>query len=458
MSGRPTKTLTLEEAGAYLLERARSRGVQLEVYASRDANTSVQANGGAVEEFKFSLSMGVGLRVLQDASWGYAYTENLSPEALDLALENAIENASLVAPTGHAVLGAWAEPPHVGDLYGEGLSGVTVDRKVRAAIELEGAARGADPRVVTVAYNFYQDGESDVRVANTAGLDRSSKQNYAFQFVWPVVHENGQNKSKFDWAFSREFEMLDPTRTAISSVQKSLALLGAKPAPSGAFPAVIEGRCMAQLLGTFASAFSAKMVQEGKSPLSSKLGQAVAGAGVTVVDDATRPAGLASRPFDAEGFPSAPLVLLDRGVLGHFLHNTETAAQEGVESTGHAARMGYKGTVGVAPSNLFVEPGRGTQAELVAGLERGLLLTDVSGTHAGANPYTGDFSLQAEGFWVEGGEVQHPLEVFTVAGNFLELLAGIEALADNLTFAEPSGQGAFGSPSVRVAAIAVGGQ
>ncbi|MBB6097670.1 PmbA protein [Deinobacterium chartae] len=444
--------MTFDEARSYLIARARERGVDLEVFAQRASSTSVRAFGGEVEEFKLSNKVGLGLRALVNGAWGFSYTENLSQAALDRALSAALENAELTAAQPHARLVAWGEPPAV-DLYGEGLSGVTVERKVQLALTLEAQARTADPRVTSVPYAIYSDGESRQAIANTQGLDRSYRENHASQYVAPLVSENGQNKMKGEFQFSREFEELDPTRTALEAVRRSAALLGARPAPSGTCGAVIDARCAAHLLAVYSAIFSAKMVQEGKSPLAGKLGQAVADSRVTLVDDPTLPRGLASRPFDAEGAPSRPLTLLEAGVLRSFLHNAETAARDGVEPTGHAARASYKSTLGISPTNLFVQAGSGSREDLLRRLGTGLLLTDVQGTHAGANPITGEFSLQAEGFWVEGGQIAYPLEVFTVAGNFLELLSEVQEVGADLEFT----QYGTGSPSLRVTRLAVGG-
>jgi PmbA protein len=233
--------LDFDQARRHLLDRARERGVSLEVYASRGTETTVRAFAGDVAEFKLSSRQGVGLRALVSGAWGYAYTENLAPAALDRAFESAIENAELVQPEGHARLGAWAEPPEM-DLYGEGLSGVTVERKVQTALKLEAATREADPRVVSVPYSAYSDGESETAVANTEGLERAYRELHAYQYVAPLVAEGGQNKMKMEFEFTREFEELDPTRTALEATRAATALLGAKPAPSGVFPTVIDRR------------------------------------------------------------------------------------------------------------------------------------------------------------------------------------------------------------------------
>ncbi|WP_034386632.1 TldD/PmbA family protein [Deinococcus sp. YIM 77859] len=443
--------LSLEGARAYLLGRARERGVTLEVYGERDTSTSVQAFRGEVSEFKLSTRQGIGLRALVRGAWGYSFTENLSRPALDRALSGAIENAELVAPEPGAALRDWPPPPAL-DLYGEGLSGVTVEQKVRVALDLDRVAREADPRVSSVPDSDYQDSDSQCLVANTEGLAREERQLYAMAYVSPLVSEGGQNKMQGDWQFTREFSELDPTRTALSAVEKAVALLGAQPAPSGTFPAVITGECLAHLLMLFSPMFSGKMVEEGKSPLVGRLGERIAASVVTLVDDATLPRGLASRAFDAEGCPSTPLTLIEQGRLTALMHNAATAARAGTASTGHATRFGIQGTVGVGPSNLYLQGGHTSPAALASGLT-GLRLTEVSGGHAGANPITGDFSLEAQGFWLEGGKVAYPLEVFTVAGNILDLLANIEAVGSELHWTPY----AAGAPDVRVKALAVGG-
>ncbi|THF86658.1 TldD/PmbA family protein [Deinococcus sp. KSM4-11] len=443
--------LSIAEARTYLLERARQRNVELEVYAERDTSTSIKAFGGEVSEFKLQARQGLGLRALVGGAWGYAFTENLSRQALNRALDTAVENASLVAPEAGSALSDWPAPPAL-DLHGEGLSGVSVEQKVQSALALEAAARTADPRVTSVPYSSYSDSDTDTLLGNTYGLERGEKALHAFTYVAPLVSEDGQNKMKGEWQFTREFTELDPTRTALEAVRKSAALLGAQAAPSGTFPAVITGECLGSLLALFAPMFSGKMVEEGKSPLAGRLGRVVASPLVTLVDDPTLPRGLNSRSFDAEGHPSLPLTLIDAGTLSAFMHNAQTAARAGTSSTGHASRSSYQGTVGVGHSNLLMHAGTTAPDQLSQGVT-GVQLTGIAGGHAGADPYTGDFSLQAEGFWIEDGHVAHPLEVYTVAGNILDVLRDVQAVGTEIEWT----MHAAGAPAVRVKALAVGG-
>jgi len=140
--------------------------------------------------------------------------------------------------------------------------------------------------------------------------------------------------------------------------------------------------------------------------------------------------------------------MVEKGIFKTFLHNAETARALGQENTGHAFRT-YRGILDVAPTNLYLEPVGNLR------LEKGVLVTEFMGLHAGANPVSLDFSLQALGLWVEEGEVRYAVENFAVAGNLLELLQAIEAVGDELDW-EVIGS-AFGSPLVAVAELSFAG-
>ena len=146
--------------------------------------------------------------------------------------------------------------------------------------------------------------------------------------------------------------------------------------------------------------------------------------------------------------------MIENGRLTTLLHNLKTARKAGVKTTGNAAKSGYAGAVNVSPSNFYLKPGEKTQAELLADMGDGLVITEVSGLHAGANPISGDFSLIAQGYTVKDGKKDQPVEQITVAGNFYQLLKNIRAVGSDLTF--PGSP--IGSPSVDVGEIAVAGK
>ncbi|GAA5334660.1 MULTISPECIES: TldD/PmbA family protein [Thermus] len=436
--------MTLEEAKRYLLRRAKELGLEAELLFLEDRELSLRAREGALEEIKEARQGGLGLRVLAQGRVGYAYTEDLSPKALDWALEEARENALLGGRPAHLPPG---RPLGEHDLLGEGLS-APLEAKKEAALALDAALR-QDPRTKALAFAAYSERERRLSLASTLGAEGGYRTGLAALMASFVLAEGDSLKQGFDLAPSKEFHALDPGRTALDFRERTARLLHAKPLRTGRYRAYLEPKAMASLLAVLAQALSGKNALEGKSRLLGRLGERVASPLVTLLDDPTLPQGLASRPFDAEGTPARPVALMEEGVFRTFLHNTETARALGQENTGHAHR-GYRSALDVAPSNLYLKP-LGNLA-----LEEGVLVTEFMGLHAGANPITLDFSLQALGLWVEEGKPQYAVENFAVSGNLLELLQGIEALGAALEWL-PMGPSAFGSPLVAVAELSFAG-
>jgi PmbA protein len=123
----------------------------------------------------------------------------------------------------------------------------------------------------------------------------------------------------------------------------------------------------------------------------------------------------------------------------------------GQPSTGNSTRNAIKMPPRLGVHNLFVQPGEGSLQELVASVAKGVLITDVMGIHT-ANPISGDFSVGAAGFYLEGGRIVHPVKGIAIAGNLLELFKGVDMVANDLRFF-----GSVGSPALRVAELDVSG-
>jgi PmbA protein len=210
---------------------------------------------------------------------------------------------------------------------------------------------------------------------------------------------------------------------------------------------------LSDLLGVFLRIFSAKVAQEGKSLLAGREGEAIASPLVTLVDDPHDLNGMGARPFDAEGTWTRPFTLVENGVFLGFMHGQETARRAGCASTGHAVRGGYRGSLDVGPSNLVWRPGERSRDELMSAIGDGILVTDLTGLHAGANAISGDFSLQAEGLRIEGGRLGGAVHGFTVAGNFYRLLQDVVASASDLDFQS----GSIATPSVWIRSLAIAG-
>ena len=436
--------MKLEEAKRYLLERARELELELEIVASEERELSLEAHGGKLADLTQAERGGLGLRVVISGKTGYASTEERSREALEWALQEARENALLQSgndgflPSG----GALGDK----DLISEGLS-APLEAKAEAALGLEHALR-RDPRLAHVMFARYQERESRVSLASTQGVSGGYRGGYAALMSSFVMKEGESLKQGWDAAVEKEFHALEPGKTAQRMLEQTGRLLGARPLKTGRYLAYFEPKAMAQLLSVFAFMVNGKALVEGKSRLQDKLGARVASELVTLRDDPTLPQGLGSRPFDSEGAPARAVTIIERGVLRSFLHNSATARRSGQANTGHAARS-YRGTLGVGTSNFFLQAGSGLNPRT------GVKVTQLSGLHAGANPISGDFSVQALGLYLEDGEVAYPVENFVVSGNLLELLENVSAVGDDFEWL-PYG-GIIGTPTAEVQGLSFAG-
>jgi len=436
--------MNLDDAKRYVLDRAKARGVAAEIVGQHVREFTARAQQGSLEQLTQAVSGGLGVRVVTGGRVGYAYTEELSRSALDWMFDEAVENASLQRGSA-GFLPAGSALGHQ-DLLGGRLEG-SPEAKIAAALGFEATLR-EDKRVTHVELADYTERVRNVTVASTEGADASYRRGAAGLMAYFVMQDGTSRKQGGEAHWVSDLQQLDPGRTALEFTERTARLLGARPLRTGRYPAYFEPKAFGRLLLAFSTMWSGKAVMEGKSRLAGRLGETIASPSVTLVDDPTLPDGLAARPFDAEGTPARPLTLVENGVLTAYLTNSEVARALGIGNTGHAARS-YRGTLNVAPSNLYLRPGQGLRPH------RGVIVTDVMGVHAGTNSITGEFSLQGFGMWVKDGEIAYPVENFAVAGDFLTLLRDITGLGASLEW-EFWGA-AVGAPLVAVAGLSFAG-
>jgi PmbA protein len=167
------------------------------------------------------------------------------------------------------------------------------------------------------------------------------------------------------------------------------------------------------------------------------------------VDDATLPHGIATRPFDGEGVVSQKTPIIEKGILRNFLYDATTARKAKAKSTGSASR-GWASLPGIGTSNFYLENGTQKPEEIIKGVRNGFYVTAMLGR--GADVVTGDYSRGANGIWIENGELTHAVQEATVSGNLLEMLAGIDAVGDDLDF-----RSSTAAPTLRFAELVVSG-
>jgi PmbA protein len=327
---------------------------------------------------------------------------------------------------------------------------VGVEPRIEAARRAEAAARATDPRIVNSEgsdvgsdFSVVTYGSSEGFLGSYAGAAHS----LASQ---PLARENGSMQRDYWLTTARRLADLEaPEQVGRRAALRALRRLGARRVPTCEVPVIFDPITAPSLLGHLAGCASGYSVYREASFLGGRLGQRIASELVSVVDDGRLPGGLGSRPFDGEGQATRRSVLLARGRFESYLLDGYSARKLGLRSTGNAARSAGS-PPGVAPSNLWLEPGAASLAEIVADTRRGLLVTELIGM--GFNPVTGDYSRGAAGLWIEDGKLSFPVEEITIAGNLGEMLLAIDAVGSDLEW-----HGRIASPSLRIAKLTVAG-
>ena len=411
-----------------VVEQARD-GEQMEAYVSRGGETEVRVYRGEVEHFVSSQSEGIGIRVIRDGRTGFAYAGTLDETAIDEVLAEARDNVSFGTVDEFAAL---AEPDGVDPteqvLWSDVLAEYPTDDKIELAKRLERLAGGLDPRV-RVDDSNYADAWGESAVASTAGIRQAGRENGCYVSVSTLADDGegdtAETQTGFGFSVGEEPGAFDLERAAREASERATRLLGATKPASKSVTVVLDPFVTAQFLGVISSTLNGEAVVKGRSLFADRVGETVAASGVTLVDDPTNPLAYTSTDVDGEGLAARRNVLIDDGVLRGFVHNSYSARRAGTVSTGNATRGGFAGTPGVGCLALSLERGTRSQAEIVAGIDDGLLVQQMQGLHSGVNPISGDFSTGAAGLLITNGEIGAPVREFTIASTLQRMLLDI---------------------------------
>ncbi|MEC8795373.1 MAG: metallopeptidase TldD-related protein, partial [Pseudomonadota bacterium] len=181
------------------------------------------------------------------------------------------------------------------------------------------------------------------------------------------------------------------------------------------------------LIGHILAAINGASIARGSSWLRDAMGEQVLPKGMSLIEDPLRIRATGSRPFDAEGLPTARRALIEDGVLQSWVLDLATARKLGLDSTANAVR-GTSSPPSPSVTNLDLTRGAKSRDELLAEMGTGLLVTSMIGSSI--NPTTGDYSRGASGFWVENGEIAYPVNECTIAGNLRDMMRGVTAAND----------------------------
>jgi PmbA protein len=423
-----------EDLLAEVLRRARARGATAaDGYLIEERHFSASVRLGEVETVTHARDQRLSLRVFVGLASAASSTSDLSPQSLERVVDEATALAKITAEDPHAGLPDLAELiEHVPDLDLEDVAGdsTSPEDKIAIAREAEAAALASDPRITNSEGAEYGDRRARFAYATSHGFARAYATSSFTISVAPVAAANGEMQRDYWWSTARKRACLeDPASVGRTAAARAVRRLGSRKISTTEVPVIFDPENAASLIRTLAGAASGPSLYRRASFLLDRLGTTIAAPRVTVVDDGLIPGALGSRPFDGEGLATRRTVLVREGVLESYLLDSYSARKLGLTSTHHAVRDGSGVTV--ATTNLMLLAGPSTPTELIASVKRGLYVTELIGF--GVNAVTGDYSRGAVGLWIENGELTHPVEEVTVAGNLLEMFTRIEGIGNDLT-------------------------
>jgi len=409
-----------------LLAYATQRGVSAAaVDVSEGFGQSVTARCGEVETIEYNRDKGLSVTVYLGRRRGHASTSDFAPQAVRDTVDAALSIARHTAEDDCAGLPDAEllahEFPDL-DLYHPW--DLPVDAAIELAKQCEQAALEADARITNSEGATVNVHEAQFVHANTLGFIGGYPTS-RHSLSCAVIGEEGDSMERDYWySVARDAKDLqDAQQLGRIAAQRTVRRLNARQLDTMQVPVLFEALLASSLLGHFVGAVSGGSLYRKSSFLLDHLDKPVFAPHINIADDPGIHKGLASSPFDDEGVRVQRRTIVENGILRGYFLGSYSARKLGLRSTGNSG----------GNHNLILRPsGEGELdfAGLLKKMGRGLLVTELLGQ--GVNHVTGDYSRGAAGFWVEGGEIQYPVQEITIAGNLRDMYRNIVAAGSDI--------------------------
>ena len=420
----------------------------LEIYAVKSKDLALSIYQGKVEEYSKSDLHEVSIRGIYNGKYTSLNVENLSDENIDKMLNRLIENAKSLTVEEPAIIyeGSKSYPDLVDTTFD--FDQISFEDKVNLLLKLESEI-SKNEYVSQVESTSYSETFVETNLVNSKGLNLSRIKSYAYAYSYGVFRKDEDIKTSFKIKVAKQFKDFDPYLLSEETIKDGTSKLGGQEIKSGTYPVVFSNERFATLLQAFSSIFSGAAAYRNMTALTDKVGEKIALESITLIDDPLSSDATFQYSFDDQGVACRTKHIVENGVFKGFIHDLKTAAIFNEEPTGNS--FGGRLTM----TNFFLKPGVVSFDELIAPINDGIYITELQGVHAGVQVISGSFNLQASGFKIINGKIDHPVNMIVVSGNFFDILKSIKTIGDDLKISELSG---IGSPTVYVGNLAIGGK
>lgn len=412
----------LEAAVAKALDMASAQADAAEVAITKSTGLSVSTRMCEVENVEFNSDGALGITVYRGQRKGSASTSDLSEKAIQQTVLAALDIAQFTSEdpfAGPAPKELMVQDVPDLDLFHP--DEPNPDKAARIAIEAEQAALAYSKKIKQSDGGSY-DSHYGVKVyGNSHGLlasYASSRQSISCCVIG--VGENGEMERDYSYTVARHIDDLwSPQAVGLEAAKKTVSRLDARKMKTGHYPVMFAADVATGLMGHLVMAISGGNLYRKSSFLLDHLGEQILPSWFNIAERPHVLRGLASSPFDSEGVKTEDREIITDGVLASYLLTSYAARKMKMTPTGHAGGI----------HNWFVKQTGQDFEQMLQQLGTGLLVTEVMGQ--GVNVVTGDYSRGAAGFWVENGQIQHPVSGITIAGNLKTMFQQIVAVGSD---------------------------
>ncbi len=426
---------------------------------------------GIVKSGSFNIDQGVGVRAVSGEKTAFAYSDDISLNALDSAAQATRAIARQGGTQKVSISSSGLKHGSRRQIYlpDDPIASIKDADKVALLERIESYARALDPRVVQVMASLAGEYEV-VMVARSDGMMNADIRPLVRLSVQVIIESDGRREQgsaggggRFDYAY---FDDAMLRKYAAQAVHQATVNLGAAPAPAGSMTVVLGNGWPGILLHeAIGHGLEGDFNRKGSSAFSGRIGERVAAQGVTVVDDGTLARRRGSLQMDDEGNPTQCTTLIENGILKGYLQDTLNARLMGMPVTGNARRESYSHLPMPRMTNTYMLNGDRDPQEIVASVKHGLYAVNFGGGQVDITSGKFVFST-AEAYMIEDGKITHPVKGATLIGNGPDVLTRIAMIGNDMSL-DPGvgtcgkeGQSVpvgVGQPTVRIDGLTVGG-
>lgn len=395
----------------------------VDVSVNRGRNIEVELEKGTIKSSDARWGFGVSIRAFVRGGLGYSSVRGTFVEAdITQAAKEAAALAKIAEPDPDFVsLPEPATYQEVEGLYDEKVAELGIKEIIECATSNVDSAKSVSGDAIISGGASANFGES--AGVNSLGVEVVDRYSYIGMSIQSTIKRGDDVGSYFDYSSAKVLSDFEPEGIGAKVTEEAIKFLGAQKIETGMMPVIFGPFASSDLFYSLCYNANAEDVQRNRSYLIGMKGEQVASELVTLVDAPLHPRGLSSRRCDGEGYPSKPLVVVDRGVLKSYLHNSYTANKAKEENTGHSTGGG------IAPSNVRPGLGKMTAAEVIKDTREGLYINMGS---LSPNSVTGEISATVDfGFKIENGELAYPVKSTLIGASMIELMKSIDAISSD---------------------------